>query len=181
MLFEETELAGAFVIDLEPHHDDRGFFARLFCEQEFAERGLPTAFPQCNLSRNVRAGTLRGMHYAARPHAEAKLVRCVSGAIHDVIVDLRPASNTRFRWIGVELSAENGRALFIPEGFGHGFVTLADHTDVYYHMGSFFHGPAARGFRHDDPLFEIRWPRAPAVISERDRTYPDFDPERYDG
>jgi dTDP-4-dehydrorhamnose 3,5-epimerase len=181
MKFAETELAGAFVIDVEAHHDERGFFARMFCEREFAEHGIPTRFPQCNLSRNHRAGTLRGMHYAAEPHAEAKLVRCVSGSVYDVIVDLRPSSKTHLRWIAVELSAENGRALFIPQGFGHGFITLVDRTDVYYHMSNFFHGPAARGFRYDDPLFEIRWPRVPEVISERDQAHPSFDPEHFDG
>jgi dTDP-4-dehydrorhamnose 3,5-epimerase len=181
MIFRETELSRAFVIELEAHRDERGFFARLFCEREFEQHGIPTRYPQCNLSRNTRAGTLRGMHYAARPHSEAKLVRCVSGAIYDVIVDLRPTSRTRFRWIGVELTEENGRALFIPQGFGHGFITLADSTDVFYHMSDFHHPDAARGFRFDDPLFGLSWPRAPQVISDRDATYPDFDPERFDG
>jgi dTDP-4-dehydrorhamnose 3,5-epimerase len=181
MLFREAELLGAFVIDLEPHRDERGFFARMFCEREFEQQGIITRYPQCNLSRNSRAGTLRGMHYNAAPHSEAKLVRCVSGAIYDVIVDLRPSSPTRFRWIGVELTAEDGSALFVPQGFGHGFITLADATDVFYHMSDFHHGESARGFRYDDPRFSIRWPRVPAVISDRDRTYPDFDPEHFDG
>jgi dTDP-4-dehydrorhamnose 3,5-epimerase len=175
--FRETPLAGAFVIELDRRGDDRGFFARTFCERELAEHGLPTRWPQCNLSRNTRAGTLRGMHFNVAPYAEAKLVRCTRGAIWDAVVDLRPASPTRMRWFGVELSDEVGNALYVPEGFAHGFVTLRDDTDVFYHMGRFFQADAARGARWDDPLFGIAWPRAPAVISERDRTYPDFDPE----
>jgi dTDP-4-dehydrorhamnose 3,5-epimerase len=181
MVFRETKLAGAVVVDLEPRSDDRGFFARAFCEREFAEHGLPARFPQCNISRNKRARTLRGMHYNAAPHRESKLVRCVSGAIYDVIVDLRAGSPTRFEWIGVDLSGENGRALFIPEGFAHGFVTLEDATDVFYHMGDFFHGDVARGARWNDPRFGIAWPVQPLVIADRDATYPDFDAERFDG
>jgi dTDP-4-dehydrorhamnose 3,5-epimerase len=179
--FEATKLAQAFVVDLEPRGNERGFFARTFCEREFEAHGLPTRFPQCNLSRNKHKGTLRGMHYNAAPHGESKLVRCNSGAIYDVIVDLRPGSPTRFEWIGVELSAETGRALFVPEGFAHGFVTLADDTDVHYHMGRFYEGAAARGFRWNDPRFGVRWPLAPAVLSERDASYPDFDPATFDG
>jgi dTDP-4-dehydrorhamnose 3,5-epimerase len=179
--FNATKLAHAFVIDIEPHGDERGFFARTFCEREFAAHDLPTRFPQCNLSRNRRAGTLRGMHYAAAPHREAKLVRCTSGAIHDVIVDLRSGSPTRFEWIGVELSAETGRALYVPEGFAHGFLTLTDDVDVFYHMGEFFHADGARGFRWNDPTFKIDWPSAPAVISERDAAYPDFTATGFDG
>ena len=126
MRFVATELSPAVVIDLEPRADDRGFFARTFCERELAEHGLPARFPQCNLSRNRRARTLRGMHYNALPHREAKIVRCSSGAIYDVIVDLRTGSPTRFQWCAVELTAERGNALYVPEGFAHGFVTLAD-------------------------------------------------------
>lgn len=181
MRFSETKLAGAFVVDLEPRVDDRGFFARTFCERELAEHGLPTRFPQCNLSRNTRRGTLRGMHYQAAPHFESKLVRCASGAIYDVIVDLRPESPTRLQWIGVELTARTGRALFVPERFAHGFLTLEDDTDVHYHMGAFFHGEGARGARWNDPKIGIVWPGAPSVIAERDATYPDFDPEAFDG
>jgi dTDP-4-dehydrorhamnose 3,5-epimerase len=175
MRFRETELSGAFVIELERHTDERGFFARTFCERELAAHGLPTRFPQCNLSYNGKRGTLRGMHYSVKPHPEAKLVRCTRGAIYDVIVDLRPGSATRGRWIAVELSAEAGNALFIPVGFGHGFLTLADETDVFYHMGEFFHAESQRGFRHDDPAYGIRWPSAPSVISERDANYPLLD------
>ncbi len=175
MLFKPTSLAGAVVVELEPHGDERGFFARTLCEREFAEQGLPTRFPQCNLSRNHQRGTLRGMHYNAAPHEESKLVRCIRGAIYDVIVDLRRESPTRYQWVGVELRADNGKALFVPEGFAHGFLTLSDETDVFYHMGAFYEPGAARGFRHDDPLFRIQWPLTPAVISERDATYADFE------
>jgi dTDP-4-dehydrorhamnose 3,5-epimerase len=181
MRFEETNLRGAYLVDLEPRVDERGFFARAFCEREFVEHGLPAHFPQCNLSRNLRAGTLRGMHYQAAPHRESKLVRCVAGAIFDVIVDLREGSRTRFSWLGVELSAQNGRALFVPEGFAHGFLTLADDVDVFYQMGQFHQPNAARGLRYDDPLIGIRWPREPTTIAERDATYPEFDPQTFDG
>jgi dTDP-4-dehydrorhamnose 3,5-epimerase len=181
MKFEQTKLAGAYLIDLEPHADQRGFFARAFCEHEFASHALPLRYPQCNLSRNARAGTLRGMHYQAAPDREAKLVRCVRGAIYDVIIDLRPNSSTRFAWIGAELSADNGRALLVPEGFAHGFVTLDDDSDVFYQMSEFFRPDAARGLRWNDPRFAVNWPRVPSVISDRDAHYPDFDPERFDG
>lgn len=181
MKFERTKLPGAIVVQLEPHSDERGFFARSFCEREFEQHGLPTRFPQHNLSRNTVAGTLRGMHYAAAPSREAKLVRCVRGAIFDVIIDLRVDSPARFDWIGVELNADDGRALFVPEGFAHGFVTLVADSDVFYLMSEFYVAGAARGLRWDDPRFSVRWPREPSVISERDRTYPDFDPDHFDG
>jgi dTDP-4-dehydrorhamnose 3,5-epimerase len=176
VLFRETPLTGAWVLDLTPNEDDRGFFARTYCDRELSEHGLPTTWPQCNLSRNTRKGTLRGMHYNLPPHREAKLVRCVRGAIWDAIIDLRADSPTRLRWFGVELSADQANALYIPEGFAHGFVTLQDDTDVFYHMGRRYEGAAARGLRWNDPRFGIAWPMAPAVIGERDRTYPDFDP-----
>ena len=176
MLFSETELKGAYVIELEPRVDERGFFARTFCERELAEHGLPSHFPQCNLSRNSKRGTLRGMHYEAGPSAESKLVRCLSGSIFDAIVDLRPSSPTRFRWTAVELSAESGRALFVPAGFGHGFLTLRDDSDVFYHMGDFYRPEAARGFRWNDPFFSIAWPESPLSIAARDASYPDFEP-----
>jgi dTDP-4-dehydrorhamnose 3,5-epimerase len=176
MRFIETELGGAYLIEIERHVDERGFFARAFCEREFAEHGLPSHFPQCNLSRNDKRGTLRGMHYEAPPTAECKLVRCVSGAIYDVIADLRPGSPTRMKWLGVELSAESGRALFVPAGFAHGFLTLADESDVFYHMGDSFRPNSARGLRWNDAAFRISWPSAPLVISDRDANYSDFDP-----
>jgi dTDP-4-dehydrorhamnose 3,5-epimerase len=176
MLFSESELSGAFVIELDRHVDERGFFARAFCEREFATHGLPDRFPQSNLSRNRSKGTLRGMHYEAPPSVESKLVRCVTGAIHDVIVDLRPGSGTFLKWTSALLSAQNGRALFVPAGFAHGFLTLANDSDVFYQMGDFFRPGAARGLRWNDPRVGISWPAAPTVISERDATYPDFDP-----
>jgi dTDP-4-dehydrorhamnose 3,5-epimerase len=181
MRFEPTPVDGAWVIELEPHDDDRGSFARTYCDDEFAAHRLPTHFPQCNLSRNTRAGTMRGMHYNVAARAEAKLVRCVRGAVHDVIVDLRRGSPTRGRWFGVELTADDGRALFVPKGFAHGFLTLADQTDVYYHMSEMFSPDAARGFRWDDPAFGIHWPAPPSVISERDATYPDVVVDQLDG
>src|SRR5512134_3947705 len=132
MRFAEHELRGVYIVELERHDDERGFFARAFCEMEFGARGLPIRFPQCNLSRNQRPGTLRGMHYQAAPHQEPKLVRCVKGAIHDVVVDLRRGSSTRLRWVAVRLTAHGGEALYIPPGFAHGFLTLEDDTDVFY-------------------------------------------------
>jgi dTDP-4-dehydrorhamnose 3,5-epimerase len=176
MRFEKLELDGAFLIELEPHADERGFFARTFCEREFAEHGLPTQFPQHNLSRNQRAGTLRGMHFERSLAHESKLVRCGAGAIYDIIVDLRAGSPTRFKWLGKELTASSGSALFIPVGFAHGFITLTDGTDVTYQMGSHYRPGEAAGFRHDDPFFALAWPRAVTTISERDAAYPDFRP-----
>ena len=176
VIFKETDLRGAFVIELEERADERGSFARVFCEREFEAHGLPTRFPQSNLSRNRKAGTLRGMHYNHLPFAEAKLVRAQTGAIHDVIVDLRPGSTTYLQSLGVELSAGTGRALFVPAGFAHGFITLADDTDVHYQMGEFYQADAARGFRWNDPAFSISWPCPATVIAERDANYPDLDP-----
>src|SRR5450432_2263920 len=166
MLFSDSELPGALIVDLERHVDERGFFARSFCEREFALHGLPVRFPQCNLSYNAKRGTLRGMHFEALPSSESKLVRCVRGAIHDVIIDLRADSPSYLRWTSAVLSAANGRALFVPASFAHGFITLADDTDVLYHMGDFFRPGAARGIRWNDPRFSITWPEAPSVISE---------------
>jgi dTDP-4-dehydrorhamnose 3,5-epimerase len=176
VIFKETDLRGAYLIDLEERADDRGSFARVFCEREFEAHGLPTRFPQSNLSRNRKAGTLRGMHYNLSAFAEAKVVRAQTGAIHDVIVDLRPGSATYLRSLGVELSAATARALFVPAGFAHGFLTLVDDTDVHYQMGEFYQPDAARGFRWNDPAFSLAWPRPVAVIAERDANYPDFDP-----
>jgi dTDP-4-dehydrorhamnose 3,5-epimerase len=176
MRFEETRLSGSYVVHLEPRGDERGFFARTFCEREFGALGLPVRFPQCNLSRNHAQATLRGMHFQTGADPEAKIVRAVSGAIHDVIVDLRPKSPTFLEWIGVELSAENARALFVPGGFAHGFLTLAAGTDVFYHMSDFYRPERDRGFRWNDPRFDIRWPIQPSVISPRDAEYPDWDP-----
>jgi dTDP-4-dehydrorhamnose 3,5-epimerase len=178
LIFTETKLPGAVLVELEPARDERGFFARSYCEREFRERGLATRFPQCNVSFNHARGTLRGMHYQLEPHAEVKLVRCTAGAIFDVIVDLRAGSPMRLQWTGVELSARNRSALYIPEGFAHGFLTLEDATEVFYQMGAFHEPGAARGLRWDDPTLAIDWPAAPAVISARDASYPDLDPDQ---
>lgn len=174
MTFRETGLSGAFVIDPERIADGRGFFARTWCRREFAAHGLSANLVQCNASFNTKKGTVRGMHYSVAPHAEAKVVRCTRGAILDVIVDLRPASPTYRRWEGVELSAENGRMLYIPEGLAHGFQTLEDACEVFYQMSEFFDPECARGVRWDDPAFGIAWPLPVAVISEKDRGLPDF-------
>jgi dTDP-4-dehydrorhamnose 3,5-epimerase len=174
MRFTETQLAGAYIIDPERIEDARGFFARTWDRHEFEARGLNTNLAQCNISYNTRRGTLRGMHYQAAPHAETKLVRCTSGAIYDVIVDLRPSSPTLRQWLAVELSAANRRMLYIPEGFAHGFQTLADHSEVFYQMAAFYASGYARGVRWNDPAFGIVWPETPQVISARDQVYPDF-------
>lgn len=174
MRFDPTPLPGAFVIEMERHQDERGFFARTYCASEFREQGLHTEWPQCNTSYNLRAGTLRGMHWQAAPHAEVKLVRCTAGAVFDVIVDLRPDSPTHLHPFGVELTADNRKQLYIPKGFAHGFITLTDDTEVFYHMGSSYVPGSAQGARYDDPAFNIEWPRPIAVISERDQNYPDY-------
>jgi dTDP-4-dehydrorhamnose 3,5-epimerase len=173
--FISTALAGAFVIELEPLIDERGFFARTFCQQEFEALGLDPVLRQCSISFNHRRGTLRGMHYQATPHEEAKLVRCTRGAIHDVILDLRASSPTFSRWIGVRVSADNRRMVYIPRGFAHGFQTLVDDSEVFYQMSEFYHPECARGLRWNDPRFAIEWPLADAIISARDRSYPDFE------
>ncbi|MFL6028993.1 MAG: dTDP-4-dehydrorhamnose 3,5-epimerase [Gaiellaceae bacterium] len=175
MIFTETDLAGAFVIDIERHEDERGFFARAWCEDELAEHGLSTRVVQCNIAYNHRRSTLRGMHFQAAPHAEVKLVRCTRGAIYDVIIDLRPESRTFRQWLAFELTAENSRMLYIPEGFAHGYETLADETETYYQMSETHTPEAARGVRWNDPAFGIAWPEPePAVISEKDRSWPAF-------
>ena len=172
MKLTPTPLAGAFVVDIDVHEDERGFFARTFDPGEFAALGLDTRVAQCSISFNRRAGTLRGMHWQAEPHGEVKLVRCTAGAIHDVIVDLRPSSPTRFAWCAVELSARNHRALYIPVGFAHGLQALADDTEVSYQISTPFHGPAARGLRFDDPRLGIAWPLATPIVNARDRAWP---------
>lgn len=174
MIFRETKLAGAFVVEPERLADERGFFARTWCRREFADRGLSADLAQCNVSFNTRKGTVRGMHYSVAPHAEVKLVRCTRGAIRDVIVDLRPDSPTFRQWAGAELSAENGRALYIPEGLAHGFQTLEDGTEVFYQMSDFFHPECARGVRWDDPAFGLAWPLPISVISEKDLGFATF-------
>lgn len=174
MIFRPTPLAGAFLVAPERHEDERGFFARTFCRQEFAAHGLEPAVVQCSVSYNRAAGTLRGMHYQAAPRREAKLVRCTRGAIFDAIVDLRPDSPTYGRPFTVELSAEAGEALYVPPEFAHGFQTLAPETEVFYQMSEAYSPGFDRGFRWNDPAVRIAWPLPVAVISERDRALPSF-------
>ena len=174
MKFAETILRGAFVIEIESIEDERGFFARTFCRQEFEAHGLNPDLAQCSISFNRRKGTLRGMHYQVKPHEEAKVVWCIAGAIHDVIIDLRPASPTFKRWHAVELKAGTHRMVYVPEGVAHGFQTLKDDTVVFYQISEFHDATFARGVRWDDRAFRIVWPESPSTISERDRSYPDF-------
>jgi dTDP-4-dehydrorhamnose 3,5-epimerase len=174
MIFHQTRLPGVFEVRIEPKADERGFFARCWCQEEFANQGLNSSLVQCSLSFNSRKGTLRGMHYQAEPHPETKLVRCTRGQIYDVVVDLRRDSPAFKHWIGVVLTAADRNMLYIPEGCAHGFLTLEDETEILYQMSEVYHPELARGVRWDDPAFQIVWPAHPAVISERDRTYPDF-------
>jgi dTDP-4-dehydrorhamnose 3,5-epimerase len=174
MRFQPLDLAGAWVVDLEPVEDERGFFARTWCQRELAEHGLETGLAQGSLSFNHRAGTLRGMHWQAPPCAETKLVRCTRGAIYDVVLDVRSESATFGRWAAVTLSAENRRALYVPRGCAHGFQTLDDNTEVHYLISEFYAPARARGVRWDDPRFGIRWPLPVTVISAKDQNYPDF-------
>ena len=174
MIFTETKLRGAFLIELEKHADERGFFARTFCQEAFEAHGLNSRVVQCNVSFNRRKGTLRGMHFQIAPFAEAKLVRCTSGSIHDVIIDLRPVSPTFKQHFAVELSAENRKMLYIPEEFAHGFQTLKDDTEVFYQMSQSYSAEHARGVRWNDPAFGIDWPAGVRTIIERDQNYPNF-------
>ncbi len=174
MIFRATSLAGAYVIEGERLEDERGFFARSFCRREFEVQGLVPDLVQCNISFNRRRGTLRGLHYQAAPHEEPKLVRCTLGRVHDVTVDLRPESETFKKHLAVTLSSENRTMLYVPAGLAHGFLTLEDDSEVFYQMAEFYHPASARGVRWDDPAFGIEWPAEPTVISERDRSYPDF-------
>lgn len=174
MIFEETELKGAFRIEPEELRDERGFFARVWCQQEFVAHGLNPKLAQCSISFNRKKGTLRGMHYQVAPHEEAKLVRCTSGAVHDVIIDLRPESATFKRHYATVLSYANRQMLYIPARFAHGFQTLEDDTEVLYLISDFYVPESARGVRWDDPAFGIEWPAGERIISQRDRTYPDL-------
>jgi dTDP-4-dehydrorhamnose 3,5-epimerase len=176
MMLTQTILPGAFLIEPQRREDERGFFARTWCRREFEEHGLDPRLVQCSISYNRKAGTLRGMHFQREPHAEAKLVRCTAGAIHDVLVDLRPSSPTYLSWIAVELTAENRRALYVPAGLAHGFQTLVDDTEVFYQISEFYHPESADGVRWDDPLFRIRWPLANPILSPKDKQYPDYRP-----
>ncbi|MGM3308141.1 dTDP-4-dehydrorhamnose 3,5-epimerase [Anabaena sp. WFMT] len=172
MIFTSTNLSGAFIIDLEEKSDSRGFFARTFCAQEFADHGLKSTVAQCNLSFNHQKGTLRGMHYQILPAAETKLIRCTQGAIYDVIIDMRPESPTYLSHIGVELTAENRRALYVPEMFAHGYQALTDGAEVVYQVGEFYTPGYERGLRYDDPLLEISWPLGVTEMSDKDRNWP---------
>ena len=176
MIFVETNLSGAFVIEPELREDERGFFAVMWRVEEFERRGLDARLAQCGVSYNRRRGTLRGMHYQREPHAQAKLVRCTRGAVYDVIVDLRPESPTFARWIGVELTASNYRMLYVPRGFAHGYQALEDDSEIFYQMSESYRPEAEAGVRWDDPAFGINWPLAVTVIAPRDRDYPDFRP-----
>ena len=176
MIFAETPISGAFVIELEKRGDDRGFFARAFCENEFTAHGLASRFVQVNNSLSSFKGTLRGMHYQLAPKAETKLVRCIRGALYDVILDLRKSSPTFGRSFGAELSGENRKMMYVPKGFAHGFITLEDDTEAFYFVDEFYAPAYERCVRWDDPRFAIQWPQQPAVISDKDRNQKDFDP-----
>lgn len=177
MRFLPTPIPGVIVIEPEPRADDRGFFARTWCRDEFAAAGLAAEWAQCNVSFNTKAGTLRGMHWQAAPHEEVKLVRCTAGAAYDVVLDVRRDSPTFGKWVAVELTAANRKAVYIPGGLAHGFQTLLDATELFYHMGSVYVPEAARGVRWDDPAFGIAWPPcASRVIAPRDLSFPDFAP-----
>lgn len=176
MRIEPTSLPGVMAIDLEPIEDERGWFARSFCREQFVALGMNPNIVQCNVSFNAHASTLRGMHYQAEPHAESKVVRVTNGAIFDVAIDLRPGSPTYCRWHGETLSVDNHRALCVPEGCAHGFLTLTDTAEVHYLMGAAYHAESARGVRWNDPAFGIEWPHEPIHLSPRDRAYEDFTP-----
>ncbi len=176
MIFTETRLKGAYIIELQKLEDERGFFARSWCQREFLAHGLDLHIMQCNISFNKKKGTMRGMHYQVAPFAETKLVRCTRGAIYDVIIDLRPESATFLQWIAVEITADNGKMLYVPKRFAHGFQTLEDDTEVFYQMSEFYSPEYACGVRWNDPLFNINWPDAERTISTKDQEYPDSDP-----
>lgn len=176
MRYSATPLEGAYLIDLDKRGDDRGFFARVFCVDEFGHQGLATQFCQINNSLSAYKGTLRGMHYQLAPKAETKVVRCVRGSLYDMILDLRPGSATFGRSFGAELSAGNRRMMYVPKGFAHGFLTLADDTEAFYLVDEFYSPENEKGIRFDDPKFDLQWPDAPTVISDKDKSFRDFDP-----
>lgn len=175
MIFHETALHGLWLIEPERIADERGFFARVYCENEFRAHGIEFRMVQANVSYNHHSGTLRGMHFQAEPHGEAKLIRCISGSLYDVIIDLVPTSPTFRLWTAIELSAANRLSLYVPPGMAHGFQTLTDDTEVLYQMGEFYYPELARGLRYDDPAFKINWPLPISVISERDQSYANWD------
>jgi dTDP-4-dehydrorhamnose 3,5-epimerase len=175
MVFKETRLKGAFIIELEKIADSRGFFSRAWCQKEFEANGLNPNVVQCNLSFNTSKGTLRGMHYQIPPHEEAKIVRCIRGKVYDVIIDLRPKSPTYLQWIGVELSSENRKMLYVPENFAHGYLTLADNTELFYQVSHFYFPESESGIRWNDPTVSIKWPQTNGlIITDKDKNWPDF-------
>jgi dTDP-4-dehydrorhamnose 3,5-epimerase len=175
VIFTEIKLKDAYIIDLEKREDERGFFARGWCQNEFEARGLAPRVVQANISYNKKRGTLRGMHYQIAPYEETKLVRCTRGALYDVIVDLRPTSPSYKQWFGLELSADNYKMLYVPEGFAHGFITLQDETEATYQVSQFYTPGSERGLRYNDPAFGIEWPAEVQVISEKDKSWPDYE------
>lgn len=177
MIFTETPLAGAYLIDLEKRGDDRGFFARAFCEKEFSAHGLVKNFVQVNNSLSATKGTLRGMHYQLAPRAETKLVRCIRGGLHDLILDLRKGSPTFGKSFGADLTAENRRMMYVPKGFAHGFITIEPNTEAFYFVDEFYAPEQERGVRWNDPKFKIGWPIDPVVLSDKDKSQRDFDPD----
>lgn len=174
MIFTETKLKGAFVIEVQKLEDDRGFFGRTFCQKEFEKAGLNPHVAQANVSYNKKKGTLRGMHYQVEPYGEIKLVRCTRGAIYDVIIDVRRDSSTFKQWVGIQLKEGAYTMLYVPEGFAHGFLTLEDETEVIYQVSQFYTPGSERGIRYDDPVFRIDWPSDIQVISDKDRSWPDY-------
>lgn len=174
MIFTESELDGVYVLELDKRIDERGFFARLWCEQELRNHGLLARIAQINTGFSPVAGTLRGLHYQLAPHSEVKIVRCTRGAVYDVIIDLRSSSKTYRHWMGVELTANNGRLLYVPEGYAHGYLTLVDNTELIYFTSQPYAPQAARGVRYDDKSFAIRWPRDIHIVSDADNSWPDF-------
>jgi dTDP-4-dehydrorhamnose 3,5-epimerase len=174
MIFNKTEFNGVYIIELEKKTDERGFFARAWDKKKFEEHGLNSKLIQCNISFNKKKGILRGMHYQIAPYEEAKLIRCTKGKIFDVVIDLRSKSNTFKQWFGIEISDENYKMLYVPEGFAHGFQTLEDNTEVFYQMSEMYMPDYVRGVRYNDEIFNIGWPITPTIISEKDRIYPSF-------
>jgi len=175
MIFTETDLKGAYVIEPEKYEDERGYFARVFCQNEFESHGFKLNMVQSNIGLSRKKGTIRGLHYQVYPYAEAKLIRCITGSIFDVIIDLRPESLTYKQWFGIELNSKNGQMLLIPENFAHGYQSLLDETEVFYQVSQFYAPDAERGVRWDDPAFNIQWPEMlDPIISEKDKSWPDF-------
>ncbi len=179
MIFTETRLRGAFIVEIKKLEDDRGFFGRAWCQDEFREHGLDAEIRQINTSYTIHKGTVRGMHYQIEPYKEAKFIRCTKGRIYDVIIDLRTGSPTFMQWVGHELSEDNYRMVFVPGNFAHGFVTLEDHCEVYYPVTEFYTPGSERGIRYNDPAFHIEWPEEVKIVSEKDANHPLFDPKTF--